>query len=158
MSSPACGPAMGLIDIQFIETTMWFPNKKDNLTVQKRHNEEYKARLTSSKGGFPASAPIVKRKNSVAGCELSMLSVSKPDSSLHERPGRERDGAHVSSNEGICFLCVRVASSSHRSERSFRLLTSSSNMSSSFGRRHYPNIISHRFRLNYTCGVCRSFN
>ena len=26
----ACGPAMGLIDVQFIETTKTFPNKKDN--------------------------------------------------------------------------------------------------------------------------------
>ena len=25
-----CGPVMGLIDIQLIETTKWFPNKKDN--------------------------------------------------------------------------------------------------------------------------------
>ena len=32
----ACGLAMGLIDIQFIKTTKRFPNKRDNLTVQKR--------------------------------------------------------------------------------------------------------------------------
>ena len=57
----------------------------------------------------------------------------------------------------MCLLRVRVASSSHRLQRSFRLLTSSSNMSY-FGGRHYPNISSHRFSLNYTCGVFRSFN
>ena len=53
---------MGLIEIQFIETTKWFPNKKDNSAVQKRHSKEYKVRLTCSNGGFPASAPIVRRK------------------------------------------------------------------------------------------------
>ena len=70
----ACGPAMGLIEIQFMETAKWFPNKKDNLTVQIRHNKEYKVKLTWPNGGFPASAPIVKRKSSGAGCELGMLS------------------------------------------------------------------------------------
>ena len=65
---------MGLIEIQFIVTTKWFPNKKDNLTVQKQHRKEYKVRLTWSNGGFPASAPIVRRKNSGAGCELGTLS------------------------------------------------------------------------------------
>ena len=66
---------MGLIDIQPIETTKWFPNRKDNLTVQKRHSKEYKVRLTWSNAGFnfPASAPIVRQKNSGAGCELGML-------------------------------------------------------------------------------------
>ena len=49
---------MGLIDIQLIETTKWFPNKKDSLTVQKPHNKEYKVLLTWSNSGFPASAPI----------------------------------------------------------------------------------------------------
>ena len=123
-------------------------------------------RLAWSSGGFPASAPIVRRKNSVAGCELGMLSeiqsysvhVSKPDSGLHERPCRERDGDHVSKMKTVCFLRVRVASSSHRSERWFRVLISSSNMSSYFGGRRWPNIISLRFGLNYTCGVLRSFN
>ena len=57
-----------------------------------------------------------------------------------------------------CFLRVRVASSSHRSERSFRLLTSSSNMSFYFRGRQCPNIITHGFGLNHTCGVFRSFN
>ena len=49
------------------------------------------------------SACIVRQKNSVAGCELGSCSrfrlnvhVSKPDSGLHERPCRERDGDHVS--------------------------------------------------------------
>ena len=71
----ACGSAMGLIDkIPFIETTKWFPNKKDNLTVRKRHSKEYKVRLTWSNGGFPASAPTVARKNSGAGYELGVLS------------------------------------------------------------------------------------
>ena len=70
----ACGPAMGLIDIQFIETTTWFPSKNDNLTVQKRHNKEDKVRLTWSNGGFLASAPIMRRKNSGARCELGTLS------------------------------------------------------------------------------------
>ena len=53
---------MGLIEIQFIETTKWFPNKKDNLTAQKRHSKKYKVRLSWLNGGFPASAPIVRRK------------------------------------------------------------------------------------------------
>ena len=44
---------MGLIEIHFIETTTWFPNKKENLTDQKRHSKEYNARLTRSNGGFP---------------------------------------------------------------------------------------------------------
>ena len=65
---------MGLIDIQFIETTKWFPNKNDNLTVQKQHNKGYKVALTWSNGGFPACAPIVRAKNSVAGYELGTLS------------------------------------------------------------------------------------
>ena len=58
----ACRLAMGLIEIQRIETTKWFPNKKNNLTAQKRHSKEYKVRLSWLNGGFPASAPIVRRK------------------------------------------------------------------------------------------------
>ena len=65
---------MGLIDTQLIETMKWFADKKDNSTEKKRHSKEYKVRLTWSNGGFPASAPIVRRKNSGAGCELGMLS------------------------------------------------------------------------------------
>ena len=53
---------MGLIDIQFIETTKWFPNKKDNLTVQKPRSKEYKVILTWPMGGLTASAPVVRRK------------------------------------------------------------------------------------------------
>ena len=97
---------------------------------------------------------------SLACCPRFSLSVhvSKPDSGLHERPCRERDGDHMSKMKTVCFLCVRVASSSRRSEESFCLLISSSSMSSYFGTRRYPNIISLKFGLNYTCGVLRSFN
>ena len=65
---------MSLIEIQFIETTKWFLNNKDNLTAQKRQSKEYKVRLTWSNSGFPASAPIVSGKNSGTGCELGTLS------------------------------------------------------------------------------------
>ena len=107
---------MGLTDVQFIETTKWFPNKKDNLTVQKRRREEYKVRLTWSNGSFPASAPIVIRKIvSLACCPRFSLSghVSKPGSGLHERLCRERDGAHVSKNEktGVFFTFASPAPS-----------------------------------------------
>ena len=56
------------------------------------------------------------------------------------------------------FFHVRIASSSHRSERSFRLPTCFSSKFSYFGGRLYFNIITHRLRLNYTCGVLRSFH
>ena len=59
---------MGLIDIQFIETTKWFPNKKDNLTVQKRHSKVDKVRLAWSNGGFPASVPIVRVQGVSLAC------------------------------------------------------------------------------------------
>ena len=154
---------MGLIEIPFIETTKWFPNKKDNLAVRKRHGKEYKVRLTWSNGGFPAFAPTVTRKNSGAGYELGMLSEIQSYVYKHIH-------LHVYIHIYICICCqgtkscpksdfdlkvinlkacvvvvlrVHVASSSHRSERSFRLRTFSSNTSSFFGGRLNPDIISH---------------
>ena len=97
---------MGLIDIQFIETTKWFPNKKDNLTVQKRRNKEHENETYLVERRFPGicayceTERILVQGVSLACCPRFSLSVhvSKPDSGLHEGQcsSRERDGDHVS--------------------------------------------------------------
>ena len=46
----ARGVAMGLIDVQFLETTKWFRNKQENKTLGKIHNEEYKLKFLWSDG------------------------------------------------------------------------------------------------------------